>query len=60
MMTITGIFVQIVVMLTGLQLGYTKFRCFLCLWNSRARAKHYVRKNWPIRDEIEQGLADPR
>ena len=42
-------------MLTCLQLGYTKFCCFLCLWNSRATAEHYVRKDWPIRDEIEQG-----
>ena len=42
-------------MLTGLQQGYTKFCCFLCLWDSRARTEHYVRKHWPARDEIEQG-----
>ena len=52
-------------MLTGPQLDHTKFCCFLCLWNSRARTEHYVRKDWqirdqlskdwPIRDEIEQG-----
>ena len=40
---------------TDLLLDYTKFCCFLCLWNSRAIAEHYVRKDWPIRDEIEQG-----
>ena len=42
-------------MLTGLQPGYTKYCCFLCLWDSRARAEHYVRKHWPTSDEIEQG-----
>ena len=41
-------------MLTGLQLGYTKFWCFLCLWNSRARAENYVHKDWLIQDEIQQ------
>ena len=41
-------------MLTGLQPGYTKFCCFLCLWDSIARTEHYVRKHWPARDEIEQ------
>ena len=42
-------------MLTGLQPGYAKFCCFLCLWDSRARAEHYVRKHWAARDEIKQG-----
>ena len=46
---------KLVAKLTSLQLGYTKCCCFLCLWNSRARVEHYVRKDWPIRDEIEQG-----
>lgn len=46
---------KVVAMLTGLQPGYTKFCCFLCLWDSRARTEHYVRKDWPVRDEIEQG-----
>ena len=46
---------KVVAMLTGLQLGCTKFCCFLYLWNSRAKAEHYVRKDWPIRNEIEQG-----
>ena len=46
---------KVVAMLNGLQLGYTKFCCFLCLWNSRAKAEHYVCKDWLIRDKIEQG-----
>ena len=36
---------KVVTMLTGLQLGYTKFYYFLCLWNSRARAEHYACKD---------------
>ncbi|GBM46312.1 hypothetical protein AVEN_88006-1 [Araneus ventricosus] len=34
-------------MLMGLQLGYTKNRCFLCLWCSRAIALHYIKRDWP-------------
>ena len=46
---------KVIAMLTGLQSGYTKFCCFLCLWDSRARTEHYVRKHWAARDEIELG-----
>ena len=46
---------KVATMLTGLELGYTKFCCFLCLWNPRVKAEHYVGKDWRIRDEIEQG-----
>lgn len=40
---------KVVGMLTGLQGGYTKFCCFLCLWDSRARNHHYSRLSWPER-----------
>ena len=46
---------KVVAILTGLQLDHTKFYYFMCLWNSRARVEHYVRKDWPIRDETVQG-----
>ena len=26
--------------------GYTKYSCFLCLWNSRADSKHYKKIHW--------------
>ena len=42
-------------LLRGLQLGYTKYCCFLCLWDSRARNKHYIEKTWPQRIEEEEG-----
>ena len=40
---------KVIAILTGLQLDYTKYCCFLCLWDSRARSEHYVRKQWPPR-----------
>lgn len=40
---------KVVAMVTGLQQGYTKYCCFLCKWDSRARDEHYVKKDWPER-----------
>jgi len=31
--------------LLGQQLGYTKYPCFLCLWDSRAKSEHWERKD---------------
>ena len=41
--------------LLGLQGGYTKHSCFLCLWNSRADEQHYLVKNWPARKDLAPG-----
>jgi len=38
--------------LLGQQGGYTKYSCFLCLWNSRADEQHYSRKLWPLKRRI--------
>ena len=46
---------KFVSLLLGLQLGYTKYMCFLCLWNSRDDANHYTQKQWPNRDESVPG-----
>ena len=46
---------KVIAILMGLQLGYTKFCCFLCEWNSRDKEAHYVRKDWPIRIRMELG-----
>ena len=35
---------KILFLLLGLQLGYTKNMCFLCLWNSREDSSHYAVK----------------
>lgn len=44
--------------LLGMQSGYTKYMCFKCLWDSRARDKHYKIKVWPVRDTFEPGKAN--
>ena len=42
--------------LLGLQGSYTKFPCFLCLWDSRARtAEHWIKKDWPVRSKLIPG-----
>ncbi|GBM22451.1 hypothetical protein AVEN_221514-1 [Araneus ventricosus] len=41
---------KVVALLTGLQTGYTKYCCFLCEWDSRARDKHYIVCKWPRRE----------
>uniref|UniRef100_UPI003590302A uncharacterized protein isoform X2 n=1 Tax=Myxine glutinosa TaxID=7769 RepID=UPI003590302A len=46
---------KVVSMVLGLQGGYTKYPCFLCLWDSRADKQHYVQRNWPERSCLEPG-----
>ena len=41
--------------LLGLQGGYTKFPCFICLWDSRAREQHWRQKKWPVREQMVPG-----
>lgn len=47
---------KVVEMLCGLQPGYTKYCCFLCKWDSRARQDHYIIKDWPERIEFQVGV----
>ncbi|MGH0134277.1 UNVERIFIED_CONTAM: hypothetical protein FKN15_009533 [Acipenser sinensis] len=57
-----------VAFLMGLQGGFTKFPCYLCLWDSRDTKAHYQRRDWPQRTEFSVGrnnvkwepLVDPR
>ena len=39
----------------ALILGYTKYCCFLCKWDSRDRKNHYIRKEWPKRESLIPG-----
>lgn len=39
----------------GLQGGYTKYPCFICLWDSRADKIHYVKRNWEPRPTLQPG-----
>lgn len=58
---------KVVTIVLGQHGGFTKNPCFLCLWYSRAREEHYVRKEWPLRTDydvagrnmIHKNLVDP-
>lgn len=38
-----------------LQRVHTKYPCFLCLWDSRDKIHHWVRQEWPKREDIIVG-----
>lgn len=42
---------KVVALLLGLQSGYTKYMCFLCLWDSRDDKNHWTRNDWNERTE---------
>jgi len=46
---------KVIGLLMGMQGGFTKYMCFLCLWDSRATGSHYSRTQWPARDEFVPG-----
>jgi len=46
---------KVVALLLGMQLGYTKYCCFLCEWYSRDKKNHYVNKLWPKRTSLTPG-----
>lgn len=46
---------KVVAILMGLQSGYTKYCCFLCLWDSRDKAQHFTKDSWPKRTEFIPG-----
>ena len=45
-----------IALLLGLQGGYTKHSCLLCLWDGKADEQHYVVKNWPPREHLRPGF----
>lgn len=46
---------KILTILLGQQSGFTKYPCFLCEWDSRARDQHYEVKEWKSRNNLEIG-----
>jgi hypothetical protein len=38
-----------------MQLGYTKYCCFVFEWDSRAKDKHYLVKHWKTRQKLAPG-----
>jgi len=39
--------------LLGQQSGFTKYPCFLYMWDSRDQAQHYAKRDWPARNNLE-------
>ncbi|GBN54673.1 hypothetical protein AVEN_155205-1 [Araneus ventricosus] len=46
---------KMLTMLLGQQAGYTKYPCFLCLWDSRARDLHWTKTDWSHRGALTSG-----
>ena len=46
---------KMVAVLMGLQGGFTKFPCYLCLWDSRNTSLHYEKRTWPLMTGYEVG-----
>jgi len=47
---------NVTALLLGLQQGLTKYCCFICEWDSRARSLHYSRKDWPAKKSLKPGI----
>lgn len=46
---------KVISMILGRQGGYTKFPCFICEWDSRDKTQHWVKREWPKRQNLEPG-----
>lgn len=47
---------KVIALLLGMQLGYTKYCCFICEWDSRDRASHYCKSDWGTRGTLQPGV----
>ena len=47
--------IKIINFLLGQQGGYTKNSCFFSYWDSRATSQHWVKKDWPARENLKVG-----
>ncbi|XP_071054071.1 uncharacterized protein [Onthophagus taurus] len=52
---ICGDYFKMINILVSLQSGNTKNPCFLCIWDSRAREQHWIKKKWPERFDWKVG-----
>jgi len=53
---------KVVALLLRMQLGYTKYCCFLCEWGSQDKKNHYVNKLWPKQTSLmpeEKSVVSP-
>ena len=46
---------KVISLLLGLQMGCTKYMCFLCLWDSRDESNNYTKTVRPPREELAVG-----
>ena len=46
---------KVIGLLMGMQVGFTKYCCFLCLWDSWAVSQHYKQKDWGSRSTFVPG-----
>ncbi|KYN15220.1 hypothetical protein ALC57_12553 [Trachymyrmex cornetzi] len=46
---------KIISMVLGQQFGFTKYPCFLCEWDTRAKSEHWTRKLWTLRKKLTPG-----
>jgi hypothetical protein len=46
---------KVLCMLLGQQAGYTKYPCFMCKLDSRARSQHWEQKHWAQRTSLKPG-----
>ena len=46
---------KMIAFLMGMQGGFTKYLCYLCLWDSRDTKAHYQKQVWPKREEFVVG-----
>ncbi len=47
---------KVIGMVMGMQGGFTKYCCFLCLWDSRATGYYYIKREWQKRTTYEPGM----
>jgi len=45
----------VITLLLGLKQGFTKYCCFVCEGDIRARSLNYSRKDWSARKTLEPG-----
>ena len=53
---------KVLALVLWMQLGYTKYCCFLCEWDSRNKKNHYVNKLWSQLTSLmpeEKNVVDP-
>jgi len=49
---------KIIGIVLGMQSGNIKYPCFLCHFDSRDRANHYHKKEWPKRESLQPGFSN--